>query len=326
MIYIETNSTDASYNFALEYYFTAEKQLEEDIFLFWRTKPTLMIGKYQNTLEEINQKYAQDHDIYVVRRMSGGGTIYTDMGGWQFTFIAYGDSSGIHFEEYISPLVQAMKALGVRAEFNGRNDLLVEGKKVSGNAQYKLKGNTVHHGSLLFETNIEQMVESTTVDAYKIISKSIKSIRERVTNISEHLPTPMSTEQFKNHIISYVMDGSEKQYELTKEDKLRIEELANERFRTWESSYGANPKYTITKTGRFDGGKIVIGMDVRRGHIASAKIWGDFFGTEQAELIADLLVGCRMEREDILSKLKNHGMQEAIYGITIEDIIETITS
>ena len=166
MIYIETGSTDVYYNFALEYYFAAVKKLDDTVFLLWRTTPTLMVGKYQNTLEEICQDYAQAHGINVVRRMSGGGTIYTDMGGWQFTFIEQGDTNEIHFQAYTKPIVDALRALGVPADFNGRNDLLIDGRKVSGNAQYKLAGSTVHHGSLLFDTDIEQMVASTTVADY----------------------------------------------------------------------------------------------------------------------------------------------------------------
>ena len=197
MIYIETGSTDVYYNFALEYYFTLEKRLPETVFLFWRTTPTLMVGKYQNVLEEINKPYADEHGIHLVRRMSGGGTIYTDMGGWQFTFIQHKEAGEIEFGQYIAPVIDALREMVVSASFNGRNDLTIDGKKFSGNAQYRLGDCIVHHGSLLFDTDIEQMVASTTVDSYKITSKSIKSVRDRVTNISEHLPSPMDAETFK---------------------------------------------------------------------------------------------------------------------------------
>lgn len=324
MIYIETGSKDVYFNFGLEYYFTAVKPMNETVFLFWRTDPTLMVGKYQNTLEEINQKYVDEHKIQVVRRMSGGGTIYTDPGGWQFTFIEYGDNTGIHFHEYIAPVIDALRSLDIPAEFNGRNDLVIEGKKFSGNAQYKLSGNTVHHGSILFDTDIEQMVKSTTVDEYKIISKSIKSVRDRVTNINDHLVTPMSTEQFKEHMISYIMRGSPKIYELTYEDKQAIEKIADEKFRSWESKYGTNPKFSITKVGRFSGGKIEFRMDVKKGVIASANVYGDFFATDKAENIGKALVGCRFEKSDIENTLIKNNLSDAIYGITLDEIVKTI--
>lgn len=134
MIYIETGSTDVYYNFGLENYFAMEKRLPDTVFLFWRTTPTLMVGKYQNILEEINKPYADAHGIHLVRRMSGGGTIYTDLGGWQFTFIEHSPEQQIEFAQYIGPVVDAVRELGADASFNGRNDLLIDGRKFSGNA------------------------------------------------------------------------------------------------------------------------------------------------------------------------------------------------
>ena len=191
MIYIETGSTDVCYDFALEYYFTLEKRLSDTVFLFWRTTPTLMVGKYQNVLEEVDKPYADAHGIRIVRRMSGGGTIYTDLGGWQFSFIQHRETGEIEFSQYIMPVLEALEEMGVHAAFNGRNDLTIQGRKFSGNAQYRLGGCIVHHGSLLFDTDLQQMEAATTVDRYKIVSKGIQSVRDRVTNIAEHLPAPM---------------------------------------------------------------------------------------------------------------------------------------
>ena len=233
MIYIETGSTDVYYNFGLEYYFSVEKRLSDTVFLFWRTTPTLMVGKYQNVLEEINKPYADEHGIHIVRRMSGGGTIYTDLGGWQFTFIQHKEAGEIEFHQYIAPVIDALREMGVHAEFNGRNDLTIDGKKFSGNAQYRLGDCVVHHGSLLFDTDIRQMVESTTVDSYKILSKSIKSVRDRVTNISEHLSAPMDAETFKECMVRHIMGGSDAVYAVTAEDDKRIRELAAEKFNNW---------------------------------------------------------------------------------------------
>lgn len=324
MIYIETGSTDVYYNFALEYYFTAVKQLEEPVFLFWRTTPTVMVGKYQNTFEEIDLSYAEKAGIQVVRRLSGGGTIYTDLGGWQFTFIQYGDAQQIHFQEFIAPVVAALNALDIPAEFTGRNDLVIGGRKFSGNAQYKLAGHTVHHGSTLFDTNIEEMVRVTTVDPYKIISKSIKSVRDRVTNISEHLKKPMTGEEFKAHMISYIMQGSKKTYQVTEADHAAILAIADEKFRPWEARFGANPKFSMTKTGRFAGGKIVFQLNVVKGIIQEAAVHGDFFGNDRAEFLGDALRGVRLEREAILQRLLEQGYSDVIYGITAQEMADTI--
>lgn len=254
MLTIKNTSLDPFFNLALEYYFTVEKQLPDTVFLFWQTSPTLMVGKYQNVLEEINKPYVDAHNIHLVRRMSGGGTIYTDPGGWQFTFIQRKDHKEIQFQEYIRPVIQALEQLQVPASFNGRNDLIIDGKKFSGNAQYHLGNSIVHHGSLLFDTDIEQMVASTTVDDYKILSKSIKSVRDRVTNISEHLVQPLDSAEFKKHMIHHIMQGSTDVYLPTAEDQARIRQIAIEKFNNWDCLFGASPKFNIERTGRFAGG------------------------------------------------------------------------
>lgn len=324
MIYIETGSDDVYYNFGLEYYFTVERILDDTVFLFWRTSPTLMVGKYQNVLEEINKPYADEHGIKLVRRMSGGGTIYTDPGGWQFTFIQHENADEIHFSRYITPVIDALAEIGIKAEFNGRNDLVIDGRKFSGNAQYRLGGNIVHHGSLLFDTNIEQMVASTTVDKYKILSKSIKSVRDRVTNISEHLTSPMSADEFKEIMVRHIGGPDMKTYELTFEDKTRISELAAEKFGNWEAIFGADPKFNIERENRFAGGKISFKIDVKKGRIADIAVYGDFFAAMESSAIKDALTGCKYEKGAVRDALIKAHLESAIYRITLDEIVDTI--
>ena len=323
MIYIETGSTDVYYNFGFENYFTLEKRLPDTVFLFWRTTPTLMVGKYQNVLEEINKPYADEHGIHIVRRMSGGGTIYTDLGGWQFSFIQHREAEEIEFQQYIAPVLDALAELGVTATFNGRNDLTIDGRKFSGNAQYRLGDCIVHHGSLLFDTNIQQMVESTTVDGYKILSKSIKSVRDRVTNIAEHLPAPMDPVTFKECMVRHILGGGTV-YEITPEDDARIRQLGDEKFRRWACIYGADPKFNIERTGRLAGGKMQFKIDVQKGVIRHAAVYGDFFSTLDAETICAALVGCRYDRGAVLEALRAHGIDGAVYRITAEEMAAII--
>lgn len=323
MIYIETGSTDVYYNFGLEYYFTVEKKLPEPVFLFWRTTPTLMIGKYQNTLEEINKKYVDDHGIHVVRRLSGGGTIYTDLGGWQFSFITQGDEDTIEFHQYLVPVLSALHGMGIPAEFNGRNDLVVEGKKFSGNAQYKLGGATVHHGSLLFDTDIQQMVASTTVDQYKILSKSIKSVRDRVTNLADHLGEKLTAEEFKARMVDTIL-GEGSVYQVTEEDDRRIRQLAAEHFDTWEKKYGASPKFSMERQGRFPGGRLRVNLNVQGGKITAIAFSGDFFSALDLNLVRESLLGCPYRKEAVSEVVHRCAAGKEVYGITLEDIVNTI--
>lgn len=324
MIYIETGSENVYFNFALEYYFTVEKFLGDTVFLFWRTTPTLMIGKYQNVLEEINTSYAKAHGIHLVRRMSGGGTIYTDLGGWQFTFIQHKDAKRIEFQDYIVPIIDALRTMGIQADFNGRNDLTISGKKFSGNAQYRLANCIVHHGSLLFDTDIDQMVASTTVDEYKIRSKSIKSVRDRVTNISDHLPVLITPDEFKERMVRSIMDGVGKEYRLTSVDRTRIEAIAAERFEGWQNLYGTDPRFNIERTDRFPGGKMTFRLDVKRGVIQNASVFGDFFATVDGEVLCSALVGCRYEAVALKEALMEHHLDGAVYRITLDEIVQLI--
>lgn len=315
MIYIETGSEDVAFNFALEYYFAAEKQLSDTVFLLWQTTPTLMVGKYQNVLEEINKPYADKHNIHVARRMSGGGTIYTDEGGLQFTFICREAEKEISFQQYITPIIEAVRALGIDASFNGRNDLTILGKKFSGNAQYRLNGSVVHHGSLLFNTDIEQIVVATSPDPDKIQSKGIQSVRDRVTNISEYLSQKLSVCQFKAHLLHFITQGAET-YTLTPADLQRIGQIADEKFRSWESIYGRNPKFSIQRIRRFPGGKIEALVNVSHGMITELHLHGDFFAAQDIDALCASLCGCRYDQASVHAALCAANADEAIYKIS----------
>lgn len=325
MIYIKNNSTDPFYNFALEYYLIHEKNLPDNqILIFWRTEPTLMIGRYQNTLEEINEKFVKENNIHVVRRITGGGTIYTDMGGWQFSFITKGKADQIDFQKYIEPIIDALQDMGVKAQFNSRNDLVIENKKFSGNAQCMQSGYTLHHGSLLFNTDLEKMVRCLTVDDYKIISKGIKSVKERVTNISDHLPKPVDTLKFKELMVKNIMKNSDNEYTLTDEDIDRINKIAKEKFESWQWNYGKSPKFNITKTSRFDGGKVEFKLDVNKGIIESCSMYGDFFGNIDITNLCDKLIGIEYNKESVKEALQKQQLEQAFYNISLNELIDLI--
>lgn len=336
MIYIETRSTNPYYNFALEYYLMKEKNLPyKQILLFWRTEPTVMIGRYQNTIEEINEKYVRANNIQVVRRITGGGTVYTDMGGWQFSMINRGNKKEIDFKQYLTPIIEALNNLGVKAEFNSRNDLVIGDKKISGNAQGMYNGYTLHHGTLLFDSDLEQLVRCLNVDDEKIISKGIKSVKDRVTNISKHLQNSMESLEFKELMISNLTGKNntsqdisshedDKEYLLTDEDINRIEEITKEKFQDWDWNYGKSPKFNIVKGARFDGGKVEFKLDVNNGIIESCNIYGDFFTGMDIEKICLKLIGVRYDKDDILQRLKEEDMERGFHNIDLQQMVKEI--
>lgn len=326
MIYIESNSTSPYYNFALEYYLMTEKQFKDDtVFMFWRTPPTVMVGHYQNTYSEINLPYVQEHDLNVVRRLSGGGTIYTDMGSWQFTFIVKKEKeTSISFEQFVSPIVKSLQRIGLDASLSGRNDLIIDGRKFSGNAQYIKNGYVLHHGSILFSTDIEEMVRSTTVDDYKIISKGIKSVRERVTNLSEHLKQKMTVLEFKQLMVDSILSNSKSTYQLTQQDDEIIKRIAAEKFDNWQAIYGSSPQCSIVRKNHFAGGIVECHLNISEGTIVDVQIFGDFFGTFDAAEFCNILKGCQYDRESISLCLHTAHFNPNLYNITLDDLIATI--
>lgn len=327
MIYVENNSLNPYFNFALEYYLMNEKYLGDDIiFMFWRTEPTLMIGKFQNTIEEINQQYVDEKNINVVRRITGGGTIYTDMNSWQYSFITKNyTGGGIDFNTFTQPIIEALKKQGIDAYCNGRNDLLINNKKFSGNAQYIKDNCRLHHGSILFNTNIEEMVKSITVAEEKIISKGIKSVRERVTNVAEYFnDNSIDSIKFKNIMLESLLRKSNGIYKLTKEDIKRVNKISKEKFEHWDWNYGASPKFNITKWKRFNGGKVEFNIDVKKGIIEECKINGDFFGQGDIDEVEEFLCGCKYNKDDIKIHLDKLDIEKYFYKITSYEILDCI--
>lgn len=289
--------------------------------MLWQSAPTLVVGKFQNTFEEINLRYAEEKGIAVVRRMSGGGTVYQDEGECQFAFIDYDAPQGIDFASYLKPIVACLRNLGVDASFSGRNDLLAGGRKFSGNAQYRIKNTTVHHGTLLFDTDISEMVAATAPDPYKIESKSIKSVRERVVNLRELLPD-MDMPAFREHIAAAVAGTHRPSYALTVEDNRRIEQIADEIFRPWEFRFGKNPRFDVVKAGHFTGGSLEFRLRIERGRIAQAALFGDFFSESGTAQITDALIGLPYRTEDIRKALLP--FEHTVYGVTAEEMAELI--
>ena len=324
MIYIETGSMDPAFNFALEYYIIKNADFAGDYFLFWRTEPTLMIGRYQITAAEINEAYAKEKNIRVVRRISGGRHHLYGSGGWQFSFITKSNPDETDFRHYTAPVIQALDEIGVIAYFNNRNDILIDGKKISGNAQHRTKDCILHHGSILFDTDIEEMVRSITVADDKIISKGIQSVRQRVTNVVDHMEKKITPEAFKELMLKSMRKNVTSIYELTDKDKEEIEKIAENKFRSWDWNYGRSPAYEITKGRRFDGGKLEVYLNLDRGRIKDARINGDFFFYGDLDRLTDSLIGCTYKEEDIRAALLGAMKDDSFYMITIDELVSCI--
>ncbi|WP_257349377.1 lipoate--protein ligase [Pseudalkalibacillus decolorationis] len=314
------NITDPTMNLAIEEYALKHLNINDTYLLFYINEPSIIIGKNQNTVEEINSSYVKEHGIHVVRRLSGGGAVYHDLGNLNFSFITRDDGNSFHdFKKFTEPVIKALNRLGARAELSGRNDILVEGKKISGNAQFSTKGRMFSHGTLMFDSQIENVVSALNVNMDKIKSKGIKSIRSRVTNIREHLDTDMTNEEFKDTLLRYLFDENKNipQYRLTEEDWKVIRGISEERYQNWAWNYGKSPKFNVQHSHRFEGaGQLDVRLDVEKNIIQHCKIYGDFFGVGDVKDIEHRLIGVRYDQGEI---------EKALEGIDIHHYLGKIT-
>ncbi|MDN3450811.1 lipoate--protein ligase [Planococcus sp. APC 3906] len=320
--------TDPRINLAIEEYLLKTMDVEQDPFLlFYINEPSIIIGKNQNTAEEINTDYVDSNGIHVVRRLSGGGAVYHDHGNLNYSFITVDDGESFrNFRKFTEPVVQALQGLGVNAELSGRNDLMAEGRKISGNAQFSTKGRMYSHGTLLFDTEVEAVVSALKVSKEKIESKGIKSIRSRVANISEFLEAPMSVTEFRSAILHSIFDGEEnvRYYELTEQDWAGIREISKERYGNWDWNYGKSPKFNIKHSHRFPVGGIDVRLQVENGVVQDASIFGDFFGVGDVSEIENAITGIKYERASLDEAINGFDIPKYLGGITKEEFLKLI--
>ncbi|MCF6411099.1 lipoate--protein ligase [Pseudalkalibacillus salsuginis] len=322
------NIKDPRVNLAIEEYALKHLDINDTYLLFYINEPSIIIGKNQNTVEEINSEYVREHGIHVVRRLSGGGAVYHDHGNLNFSFITKDDGNSFHdFKKFTEPVIKALHRLGVPAELSGRNDILVDGKKISGNAQFSTKGRMFSHGTLMFDSQIENVVSALNVNMDKIKSKGIKSIRSRVTNIREHIDQDMTTEQFKETLLRYLFEDEKviPQYRLTEDDWDSIRKISAERYQNWDWNYGKSPKFNVKHSHRFEGaGQLDIRLDVVKNTIQACKIYGDFFGVGDVEDIELRLIGVRYDYEDIKKALADLDISHYLGKITREQFLQLV--
>ncbi|KHD45149.1 lipoate--protein ligase [Streptococcus hongkongensis] len=329
MKYIVNKSNNPAYNIALEAYVFRELTSEDEIFILWINEPAIIIGKHQNTIQEINKEYTDEHGIHVCRRLSGGGAVYHDLNNLNYTIISNKSEEGaFDFKTFSQPVIATLADLGVKAEFTGRNDLEIDGKKFCGNAQAYYKGRMMHHGCLLFDVDMSVLGDALKVSKDKIESKGIKSVRARVTNILNELPEKITVNEFSDKILEKMKETypDMTEYVLSEDELAKIQESADTQFGTWDWTYGKAPEYTIERNVRYPAGKINTFANVQQSVIKDIKIYGDFFGIKDVDDIEQLLIGTKYEYKDVLEKLQTIDIAQYFSRITVEEIAKAIVA
>ena len=322
--YLETNSTDPYYNLAFEE-FVLLNRTEGDYLLLWQNANTIVIGKHQNAEEEINRAFVEANNIHVIRRTTGGGAVYHDMGNLNYSFITdLTDAEHLTMAAFTLPIIKALAELGVKAECTGRNDITVGDRKISGNAQRIHKNRILHHGTLLFDSNPGMVSGALQVDPTKFQSKSTKSVRSRIANIRDFLTQDTDIADFKQHLIQSLSSGGMQSEALSPDELAQVQALCEEKYRTWEWNFGNSPKYHRSNRARFVGGALEAKLSVDEGRITAIAFFGDFLARRPIEDVAQALIGCPFRSEDVSTVLKQFNLTDYFGGITEQEIREVI--
>ena len=326
MRYIINNNTDPYFNIALEEYCLMHVDPGEDYFLLWQNEPSIIIGKNQNTLEEINPRFVEERGIKVVRRVSGGGAVYHDLGNLNFTIISKVDPERTtDFSVFANPVIKVLKELGVEAMLLGRNDIIANDRKISGNAQRLYRTKFLQHGTLLFDVNLEDLAEALNVSADKIQSKGIKSIRSRVANIRDLLKEDMSIDEFRRRLQKRLSDDyRSSEIKLTEEDLKQIEENARKKFASWDWTYGKSPAFNYRSEKRFPGGKVGVFIHVKDGLVKDCKFYGDYLSILDTEDLAERLTGLRYDPKTLDAALRDVDLTPYFGAVSREELLEIL--
>lgn len=321
--------TDPFFNLAMEeVLFDRSSRTGDGYILLWRNRPTVVVGRFQNTAGEVNAHFLEEHGVSVVRRTTGGGAVYHDLGNLNYTFILSvreRDSKGLDFALYTQPLLEYLESIGVHAELTGRNDLTIDGKKFSGNAQHVSRDTMLHHGTILFDTCLEDVASSLSVDPEKFRSKGVASVRSRVTNVAPHLPRPMTMDAFIDGLMAYFaapFGGVVR--ELSAEESRAIQTLRDEKYATWDWVWGNSPPFSLSAERRFEKGKVQVYLDVRDGIIEDVAIRGDFFSEADPRALEDVVKGTPYRRDAVKEALSSVAVAQHLLGISQEDLLDLV--
>lgn len=325
MLCILSPYTNPYFNLASEEYLL--KNFQEDLFLLYRNTPSIVVGKHQNTLAEINLPFVQEQEILVARRISGGGTVFHDLGNLNFAVFTSGkEGELVDYKRATLPIIEALKEMGLEARLGKRNELLLEGLKISGTASHVFKQRVLHHGTLLFSSEMGKLSAALKSNKERFTDRAVKSVRSRVSNIHDHLTESMDVEVFQERVLNHMLSTNTdaRAYQFSQTDIAEIKVLRDSKFSTWEWNFGYSPKYQFCKSISFKTGSLELHMNVVKGVIKDLKILGDFTSMKDIVLLETLLLGSIHDPETIRNKLSGIDVSDYILGLQNEELLSAM--
>jgi lipoate-protein ligase A len=322
MLCIKSPDTSPYFNLASEEYLLKCK--EEDVFLLYRNKPSIVVGKHQNTLAEINLPFVQEQEILVARRISGGGTVFHDLGNLNFAFFTAGKEGDlVDYRRATRPIIEALGEMGLEVKLGERNELLLERLKISGTASHVWKKRVLHHGTLLFSSEMRDLSAALQPGHERFTDRAVRSVPSRVTNIRDHLKEDMDVEQFQERLLDFMLRTRKdaRVYQFSPEDMAEIEKGRDTKFATWEWNFGYSPRYQFCKSISFGAGQLDLHMNVEKGMIRELKMVGDFTSLKDIVLLEKFLVGAIHDPETLRIKLSEIQVSDYISGLENEDFL-----
>ena len=325
MRYIKNVSTNPYYNMAFDEYCLESLSINEPVFYLWQNRPAVIVGFNQEVNTEVNLDYLKENGIDLVRRVTGGGAVYHDLGNLNYTIVGRSEDLERDYPEYASIMAKALQSLGVPATLSGRNDILVEGRKVSGFAKRVCKNRLMVHGTLMYNVDVDVLTKVLNPSNTKLQSKGIASVRSRVANLCEYLPNIPDIQTFSKQleeILSHQYQDTE--YQLSEEDLANIQLLTDQKFATWEWNYGRSPKATLTHSARLACGTVEIHLTLAENRISSCRFGGDFLGNLPATDLESALIEVIYNTENIQKRLSSFTISDYFDGVAMEELIKLI--
>lgn len=325
MKYLRNPSTDPHYNMSFDEYCLEQFPSDDTVFYLWQNRPSVIIGLNQNVYSEVNIKYLEDNGIVLARRVTGGGAVYHDLQNLNYTIVGRSRDLDRDYPGYMNFIIDALRKLGVPAELSGRNDIMVDGRKVSGYAKRVFKDRLMVHGTLMFDVDIEHLTAALAVPGSKLEASGIESVRSRVANLKDYLPQ-FSTVRDMQDALHVILSRGDTEIILSDAQLSEVQRICDDKFSTWEWNFGRSPKASFHSSSKYPCGTVTADWSIVHGSVDSLSFGGDFLGNLPAAQLAGKLNGLRFDREVMLDALNKEPVGRFFDGITADGLIELLFS